>query len=851
MRRLLLPLLLIAAAARPGDLHWAADRPFDLLHLALTGSVDLKGRNFDATARLAFVALRPMRLLRLDAVRLDVRTVQVARAEPAGLLASKWTNDGRFLDIAFEAPLATGTRIDVAIDYRCHEPEDGLYFFGPTEAQPEVPYQVWSQGETEGTRHWIPILDHPNERLTSELSISVESGLKVLSNGSLGGVATRDGREVWHWKQEKDHVPYLITLVVGHFEVEREEWRGIPVEYWVPPKRKNDIARSFGNTKRMLDFFSDRIGVPYPWAKYSQIVVEQFGWGGMENTTATTLNERTLHDERAHLDYSSDGLVAHELAHQWFGDLLTCREWAHTWLNEGFATYFEALWDEEDKGRDEFLYNMLGKARGAISGGQALPIVHRGYNGPWEQFDARAYPKGAWVLHMIRRRLGDALWWKCVNRYVTDNAHRCVESDDLRRAIEATTGRAFEEFFHEWTGRPGHPVVEVHHNWDEQKKIAELRVVQTQKGEPFRFPLRVQFETGAPGGAGAVEFDLSEREMRWVVPLPGRPTRIRVDPDHALLMELREHKGRDLWIAQLSDEADPLARIRAAEQLGEWRRDEDRAALGEALGKEPFWGVQAEICKALGACGGDASRDILLRALSLEHPKARRAAVEALGRFREDDTARSALEAIVRNGDGSYYVEAAAIGAWAALRPSGALEVLTPLLGKESHNEVVREAVLNGIGDQLDPASTDLLLRWTARERPRPCRQAALGALAKLGRSGTWTAEQTSAAVAAITRCLHRLEHRGIKGAAAQALRDVGERGAAALPALEALAAHDPFAHVRNEAKAAIDRIRSGAPAHVELGRLREELGKMREEGRKLSERLERMERKVPLGSSD
>ena len=159
--------------------------------------------------------------------------------------------------------------------------------------------------------------------------------------------------------------------------------------------------RSFRNTKPMLDYFSEKIGVAYPWAKYTQIVVEQFRHGGMENTSATTLTERTLHDAKASIDTSSDGLVAHELAHQWFGDLLTCRDWAHTWLNEGFATYFEALWTEKDRGNDEFLYNMRNKARSAINGGRKLPIVHKSYTGPWQQFDARAYPKGAWVLHMV------------------------------------------------------------------------------------------------------------------------------------------------------------------------------------------------------------------------------------------------------------------------------------------------------------------------------------------------------------------------------------------------------------------------------------------------------------------
>jgi aminopeptidase N len=306
-------------------------------------------------------------------------------------------------------------------------------------------------------------------------------------------------------------------------------------------------------------------------------------------------------------------------------------------------------------------------------------------------------------------------------------------------------------------------------------------------------------------------------------------------------MELTETKGRDLWLAQLRGGAGAVARARAATHLGTTRRDEDRDALGEALGQEPFWGVQAAIAKALGASGGDKSRDVLLKALSLEHPKARRAVVEALGKFRDDATVASALEGVLQNGDASYYVEAETVRSWAAQRPQGAVERLAPLLKRDSHNEVIREAALDGIGEQMDPKATPLLVEWTRRGKPRPCRTAALRALAKLSKSGEWKDEDTKAAVSAVTLCLHKLESPHVKTAAAQALRDIGQLGATAVPALEALAQHDPSPDVRREAEAAIEKIRSGAAAPIELQRLREEIGKLREEDRKLRERLEKL----------
>lgn len=838
----LLAFLLPVAAQEP---RFAADRPFDLRHVKLVAGVDLKQKTLRGRVSLEMVALRDTPVVRLDAVRLEISKVEVFRGNPARPQKAEHGTDGETLEIQLAEPVRRGEPLTVHVGYTCADPQAGLYFFGPTGAEPDTPYQVWSQGETIATRHWIPIFDHPGERITSELIVTADADQQVLSNGKLVSTTKNGPATVWHWKQETSHVPYLITLVVGKFDVVAERWRGKTVDYWVPPGRRDDIPRSFGKTVAMLDFFSDAIGVEYPWDKYTQIVVEQFRHGGMENTSATTLTERTLHDERAHLDYRSDGLVAHELAHQWFGDLLTCRDWAHTWLNESFATYFEALWAEHDLGRDEFYVNLLGKLRSARNA-KNLPIVHHKYTDAWQQFDSRTYPKGAWVLHMIRHRLGDGIWWEAINRYVETRAHTCVETVDLRQVLEEVSGRSFERFFHDWLYRPGHPVVEVRHAWHAKDKLAEARVRQTQKAEAFHFPLKIEYRFADGAAPVTVTHEVAAKDLRFFVPLPARPAMVRVDPDFTLLMELKEIKGRDLWLNQLSKDDSPIARGRAAAHFGETRRDQDRRALAEALGQEKFWGVQVEIIKALGHSGGTVSRDVLLKALSLEHPKARREAVNALGKFKEDETAAEALRGIVHNGDASYFVEADAIEAWARLRRPGALEELKPLLGRDSHNEVIRCAVLRGLGEQRDAAATDLLLAWTARGRPRPCRNGALSALETLAKSGVWDRTQTNRVVETVIRCLHPSEDRRVKTAASQALRALGEQATPALSALEALEAHDPNPNVRNQAKDTIEKIRSGAPPHLELKRLREELQRLREDNKKMRDRLDRVDLKQP-----
>ncbi|MFQ5412097.1 MAG: M1 family aminopeptidase, partial [Phycisphaerae bacterium] len=481
--------------------------------------------------------------------------------------------------------------------------------------------------------------------------------------------------------------------VVGEFVSKTDLWRGKPVSYYVRKKYEDRMDNSFGNTLRMLDFFSDRIGVEYPWDKYTQVCCYQFG-GGMENTSSTTLGERTLHDDRAHLDTSSDGLVAHELAHQWWGDLLTCREWAHLWLNEGFASYFEALWAEEDLGAEEFALNMSRKARGAISGGKSKPIVYREYDHPGEQFDSRAYPKGAWVLHMIRRRLGDDMFWKAIHTYCTRHRHSSVETVDLRKAIEDVSGRSFERFFHDWTERPGHPKVSSRYQWLADDKLARIEIEQTQETDAFYFPLKLEFRFAEDAAPRTVTLDIREKQTSFYIPLARRPKLFRIDPDQAVLMELKRRQPRDLWVAQLTADPNPVARIEAAGHLAGKGTDADLRLLATRLREDGFWAVQAAIARELGKAKDDLAREALLAAVSTEHPKARAAIVEALGHYPDDEAVESALLRIIKIGDASYRVETRAIDAYAKVCDEPPRDFLASLLDRDSQNETGPESVI-------------------------------------------------------------------------------------------------------------------------------------------------------------
>jgi aminopeptidase N len=829
--------VLLARAQAPvaEPLRTAPDRPIDIKHIRLDLKVDLPKQTVDAVATLDVTSQRETSTIELDAVDFEVKKVTV------GDEVLHFSHDGKRLSIDLEPAWPANKSAKVKIEYKIREPKAGLHFFAPSATEPDVALTVWSQGEPTTNRHWIPCIDEPVQRQSTELIVTVADGFEVLSNGKLvAKTNNKDKTTTFHWKQDKPHPSYLVTLVVGQFDVVREEWKDLPVLYYVPKGRKEEVARTFGRTREMLDFFSKRFGIDYPWEKYAQVVVEQFSSGGMENTSATTLTERALHDARAILDSSPDPLIAHELGHQWWGDLVTCRDWSHIWLNEGFASFCEVIWAEHNLGAEEGAYNLVHKARSAMAGGKTRPVIDRRYTSPTSMFDARAYPKGAWVLHMVRRRLGDDAFWKCIQRYGSEHKFKSVETADFRKTLELETGRSMERFFYDWTERPGHPVLEVTSEYQAEAKQLRIAIKQTQAGEAFHFPLSIAVH-GATGAPAKVKPMITEKEHVLFVPLATRPTRIDLDAEQAVLGEIKETKSRELWQAQLTG-ADVAGRIRAAEYFGKSKSPADRDLLVKAFNEEKFWGVQTEIAAALAESGGDVCRDRLIEGMKQTNPKVRRACADHLAKFRRDAKAKAALKAVLGKGDASYFVESAALSAYAKLQPEDTVAVMLPWLAKTSYGDVLRRAALEGLGESQDLAALDTLVTWTKRGKPRIARMGALTALVKLSQTANPNDEQRTQIVKAVAACLEN-ETSPVRRAAANALRDLGRSASLSLPALEALARHDADGRVRDFSQKAIEAIRSNSPVPVELTRLREELDRLKKANDSLQERVKQFEK--------
>lgn len=828
------------------DFRSAADRPVEMQHIRLELDVSLVEQQITGQAVIDFTPIQQIERLTLDAVNQQIARVHLLGDEnnPQELL--DFENTGQELHITFPESRKRGQLTRIAIEYQVREPSTGLHFFQPTEQEPHLPWMVWSQGEPVSNRHWFPCLDHPNQRQTTELIVTVEPQYEVLSNGQLLSRTEVDGGEKvrFHWHQDRPHVAYLVTLVVGEFTVTREEWRGRPVTYYVPKQLQTDVDATFGRTVAMLDFFSDRFGIEYPWHQYAQVVVEQFTSGGMENTSATTLYEAVLHDERALLDSSPDWLIAHELGHQWWGDLVTCKDWSHLWLNEGFATYCEVLWAEHHIGRDEADYILLQKSRAARSS-TALqrPIVDRHYPNPGSMFDVRVYPKGGWVLHMLRHQVGDEDFFKVLQRYGMLMAYQTAETSDLRKTFSELTGLSLERFFRDWTERPGHPILKIDSEYEPKDQLVRIRIRQEQEGEAFHFPLTIELTGKSGADTRRLEKEITEKDFTFYVPAEQRPENIRIDPEFALLAEIKEQKSRDWWERQLSAPS-VVEQVRAIEHFAESKTTQARQLLADVLAdKDRFYGVRIESARALGKSGGDLARDALLAALNDHTPRVRAAVARALGEFREEDAVERALTSVLSSDELAYSVVAEALKSLAKILDKPSADLFIHQLDRDSHRDQIRVAALEGLVRVQDPLAFETLLAWTDRGHPPAARREAMKSVAAWAVRFESTPQQQSQVV---DRLMDYLTSDGPRGrrAAAEALGSLGPIARDALDRLDHIAAHDFDLRARTAAGSAAEKIRTADNSPAGMQRVRTELEALRKRNQELEDRLQRLESK-------
>ena len=818
---------------------FAPDRVVDIQHIALTLDVDPAARTVTGTATLRARAIGLVRAIELDAVELAIAgvTANGKRAE--------FRHDGKKLRVALPAPLAAGAELVLAIDYS-GAPRRGLYFVGPDEGYPHKPAQVWTQGQDEDSRYWFPCFDAPNEKATTEVTVTVPGGLFALSNGTLISDKTTGNRRTLHWRLDVPHSCYLVTLAVGDFASIETTWRDVPVVYYVQRGREAECERTLARTPEMLELFSTTFGVPYPYPRYAQVFVADFIFGGMENTSATTLTDTVLIDERAAIDHDMDSLVAHELAHQWFGDLVTCRDWGEGWLNEGFATYSEYLWREHHEGRDaaDLELEEWGDAYfGEDAHRYRRTIAIKVYDEPIDIFDRHLYEKGGRVLHMLRDVLGADAFWRALRHYLEKHRGGVVESRDLARAVEDATGRVVDWFFSQWViDGAGHPELAIELGWDAEHQLATVNIQQTQtidaKTPLFRVPTRVRFRVGDRDVD--VEIELTEKQHTFRIPLAAEPAQAIFDPGGIVLAAKTVTKPEPMWIAELHRATLATDRGAAARALAKRGGPAAEQALDEALERDPFWAVRAAAAAGLGQIRSERARDLLIKRLKTEvHPRARRAIARALGDFVHDAAAGAALAQIVEHGDASYFVEAEACLALGKTRTPRAGELLRKAAGRDSYTDVIRQHAYRGLAEARDDSALGLLADAVNWGHVTQGRRAAAGALAQLVRGRR---DREARDVREKLELLLTDRDFRVQAAALEAVNNIGDP--AAIGALRRMIDRELDGRLRRRGKEIVRDLEAGAPLGEDVRRLRDEVGELRALVTTLRERVEMFEAK-------
>jgi aminopeptidase N len=700
-------------------------RVFDLLHQRIAISFDLAQHAVvgEVATRL-IVTAAPTDTVRLDASNLTIDAALDAAGRPL-----RFTSDTSSVTVHLATRAARGDTVQFTLRYHGN-PERGMYFV------PRRP-TMWTQGEAIENPSWVPTYNAPNDKTTWEILVTADTGMSVLSNGRLVSVTkTADGRQqVWHWSQEKPASTYLYSIVAAPFTVLHDSWRGIPVDYWVAADTVAAAWRTFGETPAMIETYSRRLGVNFPWAKYDQAIIPDFTYGGMENVSATTQTDLALHDASSEPERSGRGLNSHELAHQWFGDLTTTATWAHAWINEGLTTYMESVHEELSRGREEAEWNWINQKVETMGAdlNQERPLVfgEKAGTDPIQIFfSGHVYPKGAQLAHQLRRLIGDSLFWKGMQRFLKDNAYKPVETADYAIAMEKTSGRDLDWFFDQWAYGIGYPKVTVAREWRAATRTLHLTVDETQKIDSthpfFRFPATIRVVTR--DSVVRHEIMVDRQHQSFDVALPADPITFRFDDGGWLLGTVTTDQTPAELAALASHDLDFTARYWALRQLAKSTDSSARGARRLIALNDENAHMRAEAVTQLGADGSPEAARLIRSALVDPASSVRGAAILALGK-RDSVSAQSIAVSLIQH-DPNAQVQILALNVYnPAIAPEGTALLVERVLHGRSLG--IRLTAASRLALKPDADGLDALEAATNPRETRDLRTFALGILAR------------------------------------------------------------------------------------------------------------------------
>ena len=718
------------------------------------------------------------------------------------------------LTIDLAAPAHASDKLTIVTAYTA-KPSVGVYFIHPDKAYPQMQPEVWTQGEEEDNRRWYPTWDEPNEKSPTELIVTAPHGWTVIANGSLVS-NTDDGKSAtWDWREATPHSTYLTAFSAGPYVKYHDSLGTIPVDYFVAANQAQWARTCLGRTPQMIAFFQSKIGIPYPWEKYDQTMVERFTAGGMENASATTLTETAIHAPWAELTNPCDGLVSHELAHQWWGDDVTTPDWANIWINEGFATYFEELWAEHHFGEAQFQYERYHAQESYFMETKRYwrPIVEYTYAQAGDSFDSSGYPRPGQVIHMLRYLLGEHAFWKALHDYLAQYEHKNADTRQFEAAIERSTGKNLKWFFDEWFFRPAYPNFEVRQRYNPSSQTLTLDVQQkNHDGKAFTMPLDVAVYYG--GKLKEQRFRASSLHQRFTIAGVGSPPQmVLFDPNNNILRGLTFRKSVASLHYQARNAPSVADRLWALDQLSKATKADApaaREAVRDVIAHDAFYGVRVDAIDAATTL-----RDATAVLIGLHDSDARVVIAAANGAADLEHPSEPALVAQLRtlSRNANPLIAGAALHGLGATKAPGVYALLVAGLDRHAFREPIARGALAGLAAYGDMKALPLIEQRAAYGVDESERQDAITALGTLAKKHPKAVTKLLLHITATDPFLRA------RRTAERALAKLGDP--ATIPALLAVERTDPEQSVRNGAWDAIADIKDAAKAHKRRSPLR------------------------------
>jgi len=710
---------------------------FDLIHTKLDVRFNWEKAYLYGKAEVSLKPhFYPQNKLELNARGMNINKVQLITMGEDSLPVYtnlKYTYDSLIITIDLEKKYTRNDTLKVFIDYTAKPNElseggsaairsdKGLYFINEKGEEKDKPQQIWTQGETQSNSVWFPTIDSPNQKSTEEIAITVDEKYKTLSNGILvQSEINGDGTRTDFWEMNLPHAPYLFMMAVGDFAVVKDKWRNIEVDYYVEHKYEPYAKDIFGLTPEMIEFFSTKLGVDYPWQKYSQIVVRDYVSGAMENTTVVVHGEFVQQTKREMVDgNSAEDVISHELFHHWFGDLVTCESWANLPLNESFATYGEILWKEYKYGDDKAAQGLqtdLIRYLQEAEKGKYKDMIRFNYKSRESMFDRHTYQKGGRILHMLRNYLGDEAFFTSLKNYLIENKFTAVEMHQLRLACEKVSGKDLNWFFNQWFYASGHPILNINYAYDDSLKTQTVIVEQMQdiKHVPiYKLPLKIDIYQGEKVETKEVEVDSLTNTFTFQV--SSKPDLVNFDADKMLLCEkVDNHKTMDEWAFMYEHAPRYLDRYEAVK--GSLKSSEAVAvntiikALSDSYPKIRILAING-LKNAVKSNQAEVKSKLMNLAKNDPDSHVRGNALDALTEYFKDD---EDIKAILINGvsEESYYVVGAALDDLSKVSYEDALKFAKSL--EDDDNSQIKNAVCGIYADHGGAEQNEFFLKTSS-----------------------------------------------------------------------------------------------------------------------------------------